>query len=138
MLDAIQRRGSASRILWGCALAALLTACSGGASSTGPGAIIATSSSSSSSSSSIHAQKNTPPPTDKSISMVLTEHYGNKNYDYTCNPTLESQKELKLTSFDGSLDIPGQQKEMPPANLPIKLQDPPSTWYCTMKSPAQK
>src|SRR5208337_1366141 len=74
-----------------------------------------------------HAGQNTPPPTDKSISMPLTQHYANKSYDYTCNPTLESQKKFKLTSFSGSMNIPEQQKEIPPANLTIKIQDPPST-----------
>jgi hypothetical protein len=78
-----------------------------------------------------HAEKMTPPPTDNSISMGLTEHYANKDYNYTCHPTLESQKKLKLTSFGGSADIPGDQKEAPSDNLTITLQDPPSIWYCT-------
>jgi hypothetical protein len=84
------------------------------------------------------AEENTPPLTDTSVSMPLTEHYANKNYVYTCHPTLESQKHLKLTSFGGEADISGQQKEIPPDNLTITLQDPPSTWYCTQNPPIQK
>jgi hypothetical protein len=85
-----------------------------------------------------HAEQNTQTPTDDSVSMALTEHYANQNYDYACHPTLESQTHLRLTSFGGSADIPGQQTELPPDHLTITLQDPPSTWYCTKKSPTQK
>jgi hypothetical protein len=71
------------------------------------------------------------PPTDTSITMPLTQHYANKDYHYTCHPTLESQKQLKLTTFGGEMDLPGEQKEMPSDSTTITLQDPPSTWYCT-------
>ncbi len=67
--------------------------------------------------------------------MGLTEHYANKDYKYDCHPTLESQRKLRLTSFGGSADIPGQQKDVPPADMTITLQDPPSTWYCAQKAP---
>lgn len=70
------------------------------------------------------------PPTDTSITMPLTQHYANKDYHYTCHPTLESQKKLKLTTFGGEMEL-GEQKEMPSDSFTITIQDPPSTWYCT-------
>lgn len=73
------------------------------------------------------------PPTDASITMPLTQHYANKDYHYTCHPTLESQKQLKLTTFGGEMDLPGEQKEMPSDSITITIQDPSSTWYCTKK-----
>jgi peptidoglycan hydrolase-like protein with peptidoglycan-binding domain len=71
------------------------------------------------------------PPTDTSITLPLTQHYANKDYHYVCHPTLESQKKLKLTTFGGEMELPGEQKEMPSDSFTITLQDPPSTWYCT-------
>lgn len=71
------------------------------------------------------------PPTDTSITLTLTQHYASKDYHYTCHPTLESQKKLKLMTFGGEMELPGEQKEMPSDSTTITLQDPPSTWYCT-------
>jgi hypothetical protein len=71
------------------------------------------------------------PPTDTAITLPLTQHYANKDYHYTCHPTLESQKKLKLTTFGGEMELPDEQKEMPSDSTTITLQDPPSTWYCT-------
>jgi peptidoglycan hydrolase-like protein with peptidoglycan-binding domain len=70
------------------------------------------------------------PPTDTSITMPLKQHYADKDYHYTCHPTLESQKQLKLTTFGGEMEL-GEQKEMPSDSFTITIQDPPSTWYCT-------
>ena len=39
------------------------------------------------------------------------------------HPTLESQKKMKLMSFGGEMDLPGEQKEMP-SDSTITLQDP--------------
>lgn len=61
-----------------------------------------------------YAEQNTPPPTDKSISMVLKQTYENKIYEYICNPTLESQKKFKITRFGGEAEISGNQKGAPP------------------------
>jgi hypothetical protein len=88
--------------------------------------------------SSVQAEQKTPAPIDESISLALTQQYEGKKYDYTCHPTLESQKKFKLTAFGGSAEIPGDQKGTPPVNFNITTQKPPVTWYCSIKSPAQE
>ncbi len=76
-------------------------------------------------------QRGGAPPTDTSITMPLTQHYASKDYHYTCHPTLESQKHLKLMEFGGEIELPGEQKEMPSDSITIRIPNPPSTWYCT-------